>query len=267
MQKGAKAYLKTQIGTTSQGDILILLYDGAIKYLRQAKEKIAERDYAQKGMLISRAMDVIAELDQSLNAEKGGEVAQNLHQLYFFCNTRLLRANMDMNTEIIDEVIRILDGLKDAFREIQGKPSAPATASETTPTASAPEAPQHAEAQPHVAPSAPQQSATQATTPPAATPLFGFSRPIGASSVPPRPAVAPAPVAPATPPEPASQPAQEQHAAQQPEPAQPSAPAPAPGLFPTQPIGRPGTGTMQPRPLRPGRAGMPGTYGPSGLVK
>jgi flagellar protein FliS len=118
MQKAAYAYLATQVTTTDQGDLLLMLYAGAIKFLKQAKAKIEERDYAQKGMLISKALDVIAELDSSLNAEKGGELAQNLHNLYFYCNTRLLQANLRMNTAQIDEVIRILEALKEAFNQI-----------------------------------------------------------------------------------------------------------------------------------------------------
>ncbi len=118
MQKAAYAYLATQVTTTDQGDLLLMLYEGAIKFLKQAKVKMEERDFAQKGMLISKALDVIAELDSSLNAEKGGELAQNLHNLYFYCNTRLLQANLRMNTAQVDEVIRILEALKEAFNQI-----------------------------------------------------------------------------------------------------------------------------------------------------
>lgn len=118
MQKAAQAYFQTQLTTTSQGDLLLLLYEGAIKFLKQAKVKIEERDYAEKGILISKAMDVVAELDSSLNVQKGGDLAQNLHHLYFFCNTRLLKANMTLDTAIIDEVIKVLSGLQEAFQQI-----------------------------------------------------------------------------------------------------------------------------------------------------
>lgn len=121
MLKAAKAYFETQVTTTTQGDLLIMLYDGAIKYLNQAKDRMREKDYAQKGLLISKAMDVISELDESLNAEKGGEVAQNLHQLYFYCNARLLRANLEMNPGLVDEVVRILTALREAFERIKGQ--------------------------------------------------------------------------------------------------------------------------------------------------
>lgn len=123
MQKAAQAYFQTQVSTTSQGELLLMLYDGAVKFLRQAQDKINEKDYAQKGILISKALDVIAELDGSLNVQKGGEIAQNLHNLYFYCNTRLLLANMNMDNALIDEVIKILSGLRSAYAEIIEKQS------------------------------------------------------------------------------------------------------------------------------------------------
>lgn len=118
MQKAALSYMKTSVETTSKGELLLLLYEAAIKFLRQAKERMEAKDYAQKGILISRALDIIAELQNSLNVQKGGELADNLFKLYFFCNTRLLRANMNMDTKIVDEVIKVLSGLRDAYRQI-----------------------------------------------------------------------------------------------------------------------------------------------------
>lgn len=124
MQKAAHAYLQTQVTTTTQGELLLLLYDGAIKFLNQAKEKIAERDYAGKGILISKALDIVNELDASLNLEKGGELAENLHKLYFYCSTRLLNANLKMDVAFIDEVIKILSGLRGAYGQIVNTPEA-----------------------------------------------------------------------------------------------------------------------------------------------
>ncbi|CCO25193.1 flagellar export chaperone FliS [Maridesulfovibrio hydrothermalis] len=118
MQKAAQAYLSTQVHTTSKGELLIMLYDAAIKFMKQAKVKIDEKDYAAKGILISKAIEVISELTASLNKEKGGELAENLSQLYIFCNTRLLQANLKMDTEKLDEVIKIIDGIASAYREI-----------------------------------------------------------------------------------------------------------------------------------------------------
>ncbi len=118
MHKAASAYMQTHVTTTTPGHIVVMLYDGAITFLEQAKEEIAARNFARKGILISQALDIIAELDGSLNNEKGGELAQNLHRLYMYCNTRLLRANLKMDTAIIDEVIGILSSFRSAFAEI-----------------------------------------------------------------------------------------------------------------------------------------------------
>ncbi len=118
MHKAANAYMQTHVTTTTPGHLVVMLYDGAITFLEQAKEEIAAKNFAKKGILISQALDIIAELDASLNNDKGGELAQNLHRLYVYCNTRLLRANLKMDTAIIDEVIGILSAFRSAFAEI-----------------------------------------------------------------------------------------------------------------------------------------------------
>lgn len=110
--------MQTHVTTTTPGHLVVMLYDGAITFLEQAKQEIAANNFAKKGILISQALDIIAELDGSLNNEKGGELAQNLHRLYMYCNTRLLRANLKMDTAIIDEVIGILSSFRSAFAEI-----------------------------------------------------------------------------------------------------------------------------------------------------
>jgi len=121
MQTAARAYLQTKVNTTTKEELVVLLFEAAIKFLQQAKEKIKENDFAEKGILISKALDIISELNASLNTEKGGEVAKNLHNLYYYCQTRLLIANLKMDCEIIDEVIGILKKIGSAFAEIVQK--------------------------------------------------------------------------------------------------------------------------------------------------
>jgi flagellar protein FliS len=118
MSKAAHAYLATQVTTTSQGQLLVMLYDAAIKFLKQAKERIEAKDYAKKGILISRAMDIISELANSLNRDKGGKLADNLDSLYMFCNIRLAKANLKMDVRMIDEVLNILTNIRSAYAQI-----------------------------------------------------------------------------------------------------------------------------------------------------
>ncbi|MDR1241619.1 MAG: flagellar export chaperone FliS [Deltaproteobacteria bacterium] len=130
MQKAAHAYLQTNVSTTSPGELVILLYDGAVKFLNRAKKFIAERDYARKGIAISKAMDIINELSSTLNRDKGGELAENLYKLYFWCNTRLAMANLKLDAEIVDSVIKVLSGLRSAYAQIQNLPEAQAAAAQ-----------------------------------------------------------------------------------------------------------------------------------------
>ena len=121
MQKAAQQYMQTQVTTTTQSDLLIMLYDACIKFLKQSKEKMAVRDYAGKGILISKSMDILTELQSSLNIKVGGALAENLQRLYFYCNSRLLTANMKMDPVIIDEVIKIIAGVRDAYYQINNQ--------------------------------------------------------------------------------------------------------------------------------------------------
>lgn len=118
MANPAKAYLATQIETTTQGELLLMLYEAAIKFLKRAKVEIDHKDYAKKGIYISKAMAIIHELSESLNKEKGGDITPKLGQLYMFCTTQLVKANIRLDNRMIDDVIRILDGLRSAYAQI-----------------------------------------------------------------------------------------------------------------------------------------------------
>lgn len=122
--RASQAYMQTNVSTTDQGHLLLMLYDGALKFLQQAREKMLEKDYAAKGILISKVIDIVNELSSSLNMERGGELATNLNNLYFLCTARLLEANLKMSVERLDSVSQILSGLRSAYAQIIDKPEA-----------------------------------------------------------------------------------------------------------------------------------------------
>lgn len=228
---GARAYLQTKVTTTTPGDLVVLLFDGAIKFLKQAKGKIQERDMAAKGILISKAIDIIGELDGSLNAQKGGDLAKNLHKLYFYCNTRLLKANMLLDVSLIDEVIHILTGLGSAFREIASNEKAGLSGQVGHPMASAvPTYMPQPEAQPEPQARAvgyADQLLTRPTAQPAqARPAAAYATASAAAPAQTMTATAPRPpIQPARPATPPVQPAQS--ATPTPKPVQPAAAAPS----------------------------------------
>lgn len=118
MANPAKAYLATQVETTTQGELLLMLYEAAIKFLKRAQVEIDNKDFAKKGIYISKAMAIIHELSESLNKEKGGDITPKLGQLYMFCTSQLIKANIRLDKKMIEDVIKILDGLRSAYAQI-----------------------------------------------------------------------------------------------------------------------------------------------------
>jgi flagellar protein FliS len=124
MHNAAHAYLQTSVTTTGQGEVLLLLYDGCINFLHKAKDCLAANDMAGKGNYISKALDIVEELTNTLDMETGGPIAGNLRELYRFCAKRLIQANIKKSPEILDEVVKILGGLQNAFETIVNLPEA-----------------------------------------------------------------------------------------------------------------------------------------------
>lgn len=160
MLKAAKVYLTTQVSTASNGDLLLMLYDTAIKHLRQAMDKMRAGDVAGKGTYISKAIAIVSELQESLNKERGGDISKNLFQLYFFCNTRLLKANLKMDPAMVEEVIGILAGLRQAFAQILPSQEGVASLAQTGPVPGP-----VAEAEPRLSCPPPAPTQTSAETP------------------------------------------------------------------------------------------------------
>lgn len=128
MLRGKQAYVQTQFNTVGQDRLLLLLYDGALKFLTQARERILQGDVGGKGVFLSKALDVLTELTASLNQEVGGELAKNLRQLYLLCSAKLLRANLTQNLGLIDEVSVVLTDLREAYAQIMNQPEVQAAA-------------------------------------------------------------------------------------------------------------------------------------------
>jgi len=115
---GISAYKANTVTTQPRGQLVVMLYDGAIKFLRQAIEQIEAGDPGAKGTLITRAVDIINELDATLNMEAGGEIAESLHRLYDFMRRHLFQANSRQDPEMIREVISLLEELNEGWRTI-----------------------------------------------------------------------------------------------------------------------------------------------------
>jgi flagellar protein FliS len=117
-QLAQQQYVTTQVGTADRLQLVIMLYDGAISFLGQAREKMAAQDAAGKGLLIGRALDIIAELNASLNFQAGQELATNLFHLYNFMTSHLTKANINWDLQALEEVLTMLQQLRETWVEV-----------------------------------------------------------------------------------------------------------------------------------------------------
>ena len=115
---GVSAYQETSITTESKGRLIIMLYDGAIKFMRLAIREIEAQNFEAKGRYIGKAQDIINELNAVLDMEAGGEVAENLRKLYVFMSSHLSRANVKRDPQMIREVITLMEELNKGWRAI-----------------------------------------------------------------------------------------------------------------------------------------------------
>jgi flagellar protein FliS len=118
--KGIEAYHNAAVTTQSKGRLIVLLYDGAIKFMKLAVKELEAQNYEAKGRYIGRAQDIINELNAVLDMDAGGEIASNLRKLYCFMNRRLAEANTARDPQMIREVISLMEELNQSWKAITG---------------------------------------------------------------------------------------------------------------------------------------------------
>ncbi len=111
-------YQTTEILTADPGKLILLLYNGAILFLQQSNEKLQEKDYEQKGVLLMKAHAIVSELLGCLDEEKGGEIATRLKSIYTYMLQRIIDADIKKDFRAIDEVILLLSELREAWQQI-----------------------------------------------------------------------------------------------------------------------------------------------------
>lgn len=122
----AKAYstvgIETSVQSASPHQLIILLFEGAREAVVIARAGIESGNIPQKGMAITKAIDIILNgLRASLNLEEGGNLAQNLYALYDYMARRLLHANMRNDKAALDEVLNLLSEIHGAWAAIGDK--------------------------------------------------------------------------------------------------------------------------------------------------
>ena len=122
---GYASYRNVMANTTeSKEKILLMLYEGALTFVRAARRGIEERNPRIKGENISKILGILTELDCALDREKGGDLAGNIADLYRYLINLLTTANINNDPEALDEVERLLGELYEGFQgAAQKKPT------------------------------------------------------------------------------------------------------------------------------------------------
>ena len=112
---GYGKYKKASVESASKEKILLMLYEGAIKFIKQAKDASERKMIKERGEFIGRAYDIVMELASSLDFKIGGAMAVNLEQLYIYVLEELTRANITGQVKHLDNSLKVLDILYDGW--------------------------------------------------------------------------------------------------------------------------------------------------------
>ena len=115
---GIKAYQDREVMTQSKGRLIVLLFDGAIKFMKLAIKELEAKNYEAKGRYINKALDIINELNAILDMNAGGEMALNLRNLYCFMTKHLSEANIKRDPQRIRDVIKLMGELNQGWKLI-----------------------------------------------------------------------------------------------------------------------------------------------------
>ncbi len=122
-QNAYSAYQKNNVSTASQGRLVVLLYEGAVKHLTAAKNlfgqenKLKPNQIEQFGIHIQKTQAIITELQVSLDMEKGGEIAKNLMSLYIFFNKELTETNISKDQKRLEPIMKMISDLCESWRQ------------------------------------------------------------------------------------------------------------------------------------------------------
>lgn len=117
MSKNAYAkYKQTQVVSASREQILLLMYEGAIKFTKLAIKAAEEKKVVDRCTNLGRAYDIVMELNNTLDHSVGGEISAHLEQLYIFITDQFTQANISGDPEPMRAALKILETLHDGWK-------------------------------------------------------------------------------------------------------------------------------------------------------
>ncbi len=114
----AYKYRETAVKTANPLQLVVILYDGAIQALKEAREHIRRKDIGNRARCLNRSVAFISELQASLNFNSSGTIADSLNRLYDYMKQGIFQAGLEQRVEPLDQVIGLLENLRSAWGEL-----------------------------------------------------------------------------------------------------------------------------------------------------
>jgi len=125
LHQSAASYRAVAIRTATPGQLILMLFDGALRFIGAAEQAFNEENIVKRNELVHnnivRALNILRELQSSLNMDAGGEFASQMYGLYDFMSTQLQTANLEKKVEPLQLVYRLLGEIRDAWSEMLNK--------------------------------------------------------------------------------------------------------------------------------------------------
>lgn len=116
MSNPYQKYKQTQVISASREKLLLMMYEGAIKFTKRAIVAAEEKNIPERCAAIGRAYDIIMELNNTLDHNVGGEISRNLEQLYMFMTDQYTKANINGTVEPLQNALKILETLYEGWQ-------------------------------------------------------------------------------------------------------------------------------------------------------
>ena len=114
----AIAYKEQSILTATPGQLVVMLYDGCLRFLFQAAHAMRDGHHLEADKRLARAEAIIDELLTTLDLEQGGEIASRLQGIYVFCNRQLIEARFQRDPAMVEKVSELLGELRESWAQV-----------------------------------------------------------------------------------------------------------------------------------------------------
>lgn len=117
VRQAAQQYRTAQVATADPARLVLMMYDGALRFAGQGRQAIEDGDVEKANAHLGRAQDIVTELTAVLNPEAGA-IAENLQQMYDFIGSRLVEANVKKDVAPLAEAVGLLEELRETWRQL-----------------------------------------------------------------------------------------------------------------------------------------------------